>query len=190
MQYHYHKHQYSALLAFIENEVERQAILYSRIELKVLQALSLYQLKRRGEAFTALTEAYRLAEPNKITTVFIQYSKDMRTLTAAVLRDNSSPIPKEWLKNINRKSSAFAKRKSHMILEYMSANDISKEVALTGREKEILKDLSHGLSRTEIAANQNISTNTVKMVINIIYDKLRVTSLPEAIRTAVYQKIV
>ena len=190
VQYHYQKHQYNALLAFIENDIENQAILFSRIELKVLQALSLYHLKRHSEAVTALTDAYKLAAPNRIIMLFVQYSKDMRTLTAAALRDDSCPIPKVWLENINRKASAFAKRQSHMISEYLTENNIDKEITLTGREQEILKDLSHGLSRTEIAANQNISANTVKMVINIIYDKLRVTSLPDAIRTAINRKIV
>ena len=77
-----------------------------------------------------------------------------------------------------------------MISQYMITNNIGKEVPLTKREIEILKDLSHGLSRTEIAANQNISVNTVKMMINIIYDKLRVTNLPNAICVAVERKIV
>ena len=189
-QYHYQKRHYSELLAFIGNQMEKQTVLFGRIDLKVLQALSLYQLKRHNEAVSALTEAYELAEPNGITVLFIQYSKDMRTLTAAALKDENCRIPKDWLENINRKASAFAKRQSHMISEYMAAHHIDDEIALTKRETNILRDLSQGLSRTEIAASQNISANTVKMVTNIIYDKLCVNSLPDAIRVAVSRKIV
>ena len=188
--YHYHTRQYSSLLAYIDSVRERRIILFGNIELKVLQALSLYQLKRRVEAIAALTEAYHLAKSNNIIVPFTQHMKDMRTLTAAALRDDCCQIPREWIENINRKASAFAKRRSYMISKYVTANQLETEISLTEREIEILRDLSHGLSRTEIAASQNISVNTVKMVINIIYDKLRVTSLPEAIRVALNKKLV
>ena len=189
-QSHYQTGQYSVLLAFIENEMARQTILFGRIELKILAALSLYQLKRRAEAIAALTEAYDLAEPNNIIAPFTQYAKDMRTLTAAALKEHACPIPREWLANVNRKSSANAKRRAKMIAEYRAVNHIETGVNLTGREIEILKDLSQGLSRTEIAASRNNSVSTVKMAINIIYDKLCVNSLPDAIRVAVDLKII
>jgi len=113
--YHYQTRQYSALLAYIENDMEQQAILFGKIELKVLQALSLYQLQRRAEAIVALTEAYHLAEPIRIIALFVQGAKDMSTLTAAALKDDACPIPREWLEDIKRKSSAYAKRKAKMI---------------------------------------------------------------------------
>ena len=190
VRYHYQTRQYSALLAFIENATQQQTLLFARIELSVLKALCLYQLKQREEAIATLTEAYYLAESNRIIEPFIQYAKDMRTLTAAALRDSGCQIPKAWLENINRKSSAFAKRMTHITSKYMAANHLDNEIALTRRETEILKDLSQGLSRSEIAVSQNISVNTVKMVINVIYEKLRVTSLPDAIRIAVVRNIV
>jgi len=188
--YHYQTRQYSALLAFIENGMEQQTILFGTIELKVLQALSFYQLKRRVDAIAALAEAYHLAEPNKVIALFIQHAKDMRTLTAAALKDATCPIPKRWLEDINRKSSAYAKRKAKMLSEYRLTNNFEEGISLTEREIVILKDLSQGLSRTEIAASRNISVNTVKMVISIIYDKLYVASLPDAIRVAVDRKII
>jgi len=188
--YHYQTHQYSTLLAFIENAMEQQAILFGKIELKVLAAMSLYKLKRRDEAIDTLSEAYNLAEPNGFITLFTRYAKDMRTLTAAALRNSSCQIPKTWLDNINRKASAFEKRQTHMISAYKTANHLEKKTPLTKRETEILKDLSQGLSRTEIAASQNISVNTVKMTINIIYEKLHANNLADAIRIAAEQKII
>jgi len=188
--YHYHTRRYSTLLAFIENAMDQQTILFGKLELKVLAAISLYQLKRRAEAITVLTEAYCLAETNNIVVPFTQYAKDMRTLTAAALRDDSCSIPKAWLENINRKASAFAKRQAHTISEYRTANNLEKKISLTKRETEILKDLSQGLSRTETAANLNISANTVKMAINIIYEKLNANNLANAILIAADQKII
>jgi len=187
--YHYQTRQYSTLLAFIENNMQ-QSILFSKIELKVLEALSLYNLKRRSEAIASLTEAYNLAKPNDIVALFTQYSKAMRTLTAAALRDDACEIPKQWLEVINRKASAFAKRQAHMITEYRAANNLDEEISLSKRETEILKDLSQGLSRTETAVSQNISPNTVKMTINIIYEKLHANNLADAIRIAVDNRII
>ena len=189
-QYHYKTGQHNTLLAFIENDWERQAILFNKIELKILEALSFYQLKRRKEAFDSLTIAYNLAEPNKIVTPFIKHAKDMRTITAAARKSDTCLIPDEWLEDINRKASAFAKKQSKMISEYNVANNLTSKIALTKREMGILKDLSDGLSRSEIAVNQNISINTVKMVVNIIYEKLSANSLAEAIKIASERKII
>jgi len=187
--YHYQTRQYSSLLAFIGNVQEQRMILFGKIELKILAALSLYQLKRRNEAIDALTSAYYFAAPNHIIAPFTQHAKDMRTLSAAALRDNTCVIPQEWLEDINRKSSAFAKRKAQMLANFPAAHDQEIKIALTEREISVLKDLYQGLSRTEIAVSQDISVNTVKTVINIIYDKLSVNTLPDAIRVAVEQGI-
>ena len=189
VRYHCKTGKYSTLLAFIEGEM-KQTILFGKIELKLLEALAYYKLKRRNEAITALTEAYELAKPSDLIVMFTQYSKDMRTLTAAALREEVCAIPKPWLEDINRKSSAYAKRQAHMIAQYNAENNINEKIKLTEREALILRDISHGLSRSEIAVSQNISLSTVKMVINIIYDKLCVTNLPDAIRIAVDRKIV
>ena len=188
--YRYQTQQYSELLAFAENALGRQMVLFGRIGLKVLEALSLYQQKQRAAAVNALTEAYFLAESNQIVVPFIQYVKDMRTLSSAALKESGCPIPKEWLENINRKASALAKRKAHVVSEYRAANRLTTGIDLSKREVKILKDLSHGLSRSEIAVSQNLSVNTVKMVVASIYEKLQVENLPDAIRVAVSSKII
>ena len=188
--YCYQTGQYNKLLAFLENTKEKRILLFGQIVLKVLESLSLYKLKRKEEAIAALTEAYALAEPNKIIVPFIQYSKDMRTLTAAALKDDTCTIPGPWLEDINRKSSAFAKRVAYMISENNASGDDDHKTNLSDREIKVLKDLSQGLSRTEIAASQNISVNTVKMVVNSIYAKLYVTNLHEALRIAITLKLI
>jgi len=178
------------LIAFIDSVKEHQKVLFSKIEQNIVKALSLYQLKRRGEAIDTLAEAYRLAEPNNFTVPFIVYAKDMRTLTAFALKDGGCLIPRPWLEKINRKSSAYMKRRSNMISEYNLTNKIENTVPLSNREIEILKELTQGLSRAEIAVSQNISVNTVKAVIKVIYEKLCVKSLPEAIRAAIENKLI
>jgi LuxR family maltose regulon positive regulatory protein len=189
-QYHYQARKYSALLAYISSERERQTLLFGKIVSGVLEALSHYQLKHRNEAIAALTEVCNLAEPNSIIVPFIQHGNDMRAITAFALKDDSCQIHKPWLEDINRKASAYAKRRAHLISKYMAANSLDKGISLTKREIEVIKDLSQGLSRAEIASSQSISINTVKMVINRIYDKLRVNSIVEVIRIALDNKII
>ena len=46
----------------------------------------------------------------------------------------------------------------------------------------MLRALYKGLSRSEIAANQGLSMNTVRFVVNTIYDKLQARSLADLIR--------
>ncbi|MCL2046007.1 MAG: LuxR C-terminal-related transcriptional regulator [Oscillospiraceae bacterium] len=189
-QYHYMTMRYNEVLAFVENTRGSQTLLLERILFKVLEALSLYQLKRKEEAIAALTEAYHCAAPNNIIVPFTQFAKDMRTLTAAAIKYPNCSIPVEWLENINRKSSAFARRKAHFVSENKANNGNGNNITLTKREAEILKDLAQGLSRTEIAASQNISINTVKMNINIIYEKLHANNLVNAVRIASERKII
>ena len=190
IRYHYQTRKYAVLLAFIENALKHPLILFGQIELRVIQALIFYQLKRRDEAIAALTEAYKFAESNRIVASFTEYGKDMRTLTAAALRDNTCTIPRKWLEDINRISSSYAKRKTKMLSEYRRVNNLEEKINLTDREIDILKALSDGFSRIEIASSRNISVNTVKMAINIIYEKLCVFSLPEAIRIAADHKLI
>jgi len=190
LQYHYQTRQYNALLAYIESTLEKPTVLFGKIELTVLKALSLYQLKQRSQAMEALLQAYTLAESNGIILPFIIYAKDMRTLTATTLRTNKTILPSLWLKNINRKASTLAKRKTHLIAKYREVNNTEGEIKLTKRETEILKDIANGLSRSEIASSRDISVNTVKMVVNSIYDKLFANSMPDAIRIAVGRKII
>ena len=194
--YHYKTNQHSTLLAFIESAMKHPMILFCKIELLTLKALSLYQLKRKSEAITAFVQACSLSESNKIIASFTEHAKDMRTLTLAVNKGSAANgaihggISKKWLEEINRISSTYAKRKAKMISEYKKANNINGAVMLTKREIAILKDMADGLSRSEIASNRNLSVNTIKMVAGIIYSKLGVSSMGEAIRTAVDRKII
>ena len=188
--YCYQTRKYKALLEFIENALKFPSILYDRVEFLVLRALSLFKLKTRGEAIAAFTEAYHLAESNKLTALFVKYEKDMRALSFAAAHHEKCQIPGEWLADIHHKSSVLAKRRAKIISEYRQASNPGSDVRLTDRENAILRDLSGGQSRAEIAAARNIPPEKVKRAVAGIYQKLCVTSLPEAIRAAVDLRII
>ncbi len=56
---------------------------------------------------------------------------------------------------------------------------------LTNREREILALLADGLGNKQIAARLGISTNTVKTHLELLFEKLGVSSRAEAVATGV-----
>ncbi|MDR1136663.1 MAG: LuxR C-terminal-related transcriptional regulator [Clostridiales Family XIII bacterium] len=190
MRLHYTDKQYHELLSFINSVRGRDAILLENLEIKVMEAVCEYHTKDRAAAIYALREAYDMALSNGLVTPFIEFGKDMRTLTAAAMRDVECDIPREWLEMINRKSATYAKRVSYIVSEYNKANNIDNSVRLSPREMEILYDLYHGLTRSEMAAGHDLSVNTVKLVLNTIYAKLGADNVADVIRNALDLKLL
>ena len=67
---------------------------------------------------------------------------------------------------------------------------VAANYELTTREKEILKCLTNGLSYKMVAAECNISFETVRTHIKNIYSKLHVASMTEAVAKAINERIV
>lgn len=63
--------------------------------------------------------------------------------------------------------------------------DIVVESPLTNREREILALLADGLGNKQIAARLGISTNTVKTHLELLFDRLGVSSRAEAVAAGV-----
>lgn len=61
---------------------------------------------------------------------------------------------------------------------------------LSRREQEILALLADGLVNKQIAARLGISTNTVKTHLELLFEKLGVTTRAEAVATAVKQGLL
>jgi LuxR family maltose regulon positive regulatory protein len=191
---YYWDKRYYDVLSFIQNEGRGKglngSVLFGKLELKILEAVCLYRIKDRGKAMTALTEAYELALSNDLITPFVELGKDMRTLTAAAMKDESHAIPRSWLEVINRKSATYAKRLAFVVSESRKTHGLKSDVHLSSREMEVLSDLYHGLSRSEIAASRNLSLNTVKSVLNAIYTKLDADNNIDAIRIALEKQLM
>jgi DNA-binding CsgD family transcriptional regulator len=59
------------------------------------------------------------------------------------------------------------------------------ETVLTAREREVLALLADGLGNKQIAARLGISANTVKTHVELLFEKLDVSSRAEAVATGV-----
>ena len=188
--YYYLMRNYAQLLAYMREQKHREAILYGRVEMLAMEACVHYLSREKHKALEVLKEAYDKAAPNGIIMAFVSRGKDMRTLCSAALKEPGFEVPADWLEQIRSKSSSYAKRQSHIISEYKRANDIAEGVAMTKREIDIITDLSHGLSHTEIAVSRCISVNTVKTVISTIHKKLKTENNSDMIRAAIMQKLI
>ena len=186
----YSSRNYIPLLSYIQEMKQRESFLFQRIEMLAIEACVHYKMKNKDKSFAALLESYKTAAPNNILTPFIELGKDMRTLTAAALKESISGIPAAWLENVNHKASSYAKRQTQIILEYKQAVGFENNYILSPRENEILRDISNGLSRTEIAVSHNLSINTVKTIISMILSKTGAKNLPNLIRIAMERKII
>jgi len=188
--YFYLTKQYDVLLTYMEERKRHETMLFSRVEKLAMEACARYQTKDKDGAIKALKEAYETALPNDIVMPFIEMGKDMRTLTLAALREENCGIPEAWLKGMNQKSSVYAKHQALLVSEYKKANNINMRIGLTHRETEVLRDLYKGMSRSEIASRQELSVNTVRLIINTIYDKLNARNINDLIRIAHEQKLI
>ena len=63
-------------------------------------------------------------------------------------------------------------------------HDAASAPALTRREREILALLADGFGNKQIAARLGISTNTVKTHLELLFDKLDVSTRTEAVTAA------
>jgi LuxR family maltose regulon positive regulatory protein len=178
---------YRDILSYIEADNSLHEYLIGRLTLKSIEAVCLYNVKRKKESYEALREAYKMAQPNHFDMVFIRLGAEMRTLIAAAMKEPGGGvkgIPKSWLQTIHRRSSVYAKRKKFLCAAHRQEEDAVEAMEITKREKMILTDLSRGLSRAEIAEEQGISVNTVKTVLNTIYAKFGAQNNVDAIRIA------
>jgi len=192
--YCYTTKDFPSLLSYIEEMKQRESYLFGRIEMLVIEACVHYKMKNRKKALDVFKQAYMEAQPNNIIMPFIELGKDMRTLTSFALKNqgknDKERIPDLWLETVNRKASSYAKRLSRVITEFKQTNGMTNKIVISSRERDVLLDLSYGLSRAEIATEQNLSINAVKAIINSIYMKFGAENLADAIRIATEQKMI
>lgn len=151
---------------------------------KIYKAIAYFQMKDTKKAIMVLQEAYEISKDNKIIMPFIELGNDMRNLINLTRKDKSHCIPDEWLKNIYSKATTYAKRQLFSAAQMSNYNHTESRITLSDREKGILSDLCQGLTREEIAQNDNISINTVKSFLKNIYSKLGAVNGMDAVRIA------
>ena len=86
-------------------------------------------------------------------------------------------------------TSTTARRVSEFI-PAMAQETKSGVVALTERERKILRLMTDGLTKKEIGAQLEISTNTVSTHVRSIYEKLQITTNTGAVAKALRERLI
>jgi LuxR family maltose regulon positive regulatory protein len=182
---------YHTALALLKNSQEKYSAgdsILGKLEKKTIEAVSRYRVHDNAGAFHALEEAWKYAEPESLVMPFIELGKDMRTLIEAARKENFSGIPAAVLNDLHIKASLYAKKifsvSEKNLTKSSEASHSLPGYGLSHREMNVLKNLSEGLTREEIAKSSSISVNTVKSVLRSVYTKLGALNRADAIRIA------
>ncbi|MCL2663146.1 MAG: LuxR C-terminal-related transcriptional regulator [Oscillospiraceae bacterium] len=161
-------------------------------ELILTLLLSVVRLKLDDteSAIRDFEKAYTLSYDGVLVMPFIELGKDFRLLAAAASKQDGCTIPGDWLKTVERKASAYAKKAAVIAVSIKKEKNIKDDIRLSAREREILSDLYHGLSRDEMAATHYLSINTINKILQSIFIKLNATNSADAIRIAVERGMI
>lgn len=169
----------------LQGILEKRNLLISLSYVFVLKAVILYNLYELDACAEALKKSYDITFENNITMPFVEFGHKTRSMLGFYKEQGIEGIPGEWFSEIHTKASTYAKRRAYLVSKY---NEKTKEIkidfGLTQREIELLKNMSQGLTRDEIASSMFISPNTVKSMLKTVYNKMGAVNGSDAVRIA------
>jgi len=191
--YYLSAHKYQQALTILCNSYPREPyerFLFGELKLLILMAVARIKTGDTQGAIANFGKAYKMSFDGIFEMFFIERGKELHPLVAAALDQTGHGIPEKWLKTIDRKASIYAKKLAIITSALKKDHNIIETASLSNREIAVLKDMYHGLSREEIAANQYLSINTVKKTLQSIYVKLDASNNVDAVRIALEKKLI
>ena len=167
-----------------------ERFLFGELRFSLLTAVARMHTGDTPGAIAEVEKAYELSFHGVFEMFFIELGKDLHSLIVAVREQSSSIIPEEWLEKVDRKASIYAKKTAVVSSVFKDENNVDDSASLSEREREVLLDLYHGLSREEIATNRYLSINTVKTILRSIFIKLDAYNSVDAIRIGLGKKLI
>jgi DNA-binding NarL/FixJ family response regulator len=112
-----------------------------------------------------------------------------------ILKNQLNSMLNEAIKGLQSGGSPMSPSIARRVLNMLQSGhhtpkNVSEEYNLSSREKEVLNAIVNGLSHKMIAAELNISYETVRSHVKKIYEKLHVASLTEVVSKAIKQNII
>ncbi|WP_337099388.1 LuxR C-terminal-related transcriptional regulator [Paenibacillus sp. YIM B09110] len=164
------------LLEKLERLAEKEDRLRERIKLKIVQSMVLRQSEFPQAAFDSLRIALKLSEPAGYIRSFLDEGPLMIEMLAELLNEQQEAamqlVPLNYIRLLLEAAGSGSGR-SHKSLA---------EEALTEKEEKVLLLLTEGFIYKEIAAQLNITMDTVKFHLKNIYRKLEVHNRDQAVQ--------
>jgi LuxR family maltose regulon positive regulatory protein len=158
------------------------------IEICLLQALALQAQRHTSAALSQLGRSLELAEPEKITRVYLDEGAPLAALLEALCQ---SPLVPANLRDFAQGLLATLDSSSGAVIEPEVPGPTPGLVeTLTRRERQVLRLMAAGLSGPEIAEELVVAYSTVRSHVKSIYGKLNVHSRHEAMERAKALKLV
>ena len=174
-----------ALTERLESILRKRNGLISVLFTLVYRAVILYNLNDPDNCARTLTEAYSLSRDNELILPFIEFGHKTRAMLNFFQKQEAPGLPADWLAAVHAKASTYAKRRAYIASQFSRlTDDTSTDHGLTGREIELLQNMSQGLTRDEIAESMHVSPHTVKSMTKIVYNKMGAVNAADAIRIA------
>jgi len=193
VRYHFARGRYKQALAVLCNSTPREPLERFHFGELIISLLFAIARLKTGDAAGAVADfdkAYELSLGGALEMPFIELGNMFKPLAAAASARENSGIPPEWLKSVGRKASVYAKKTAVIMNTIKDEHKITDSIRLSQREKEVLKDLYHGLTRDEIATNQYLSINTVDKVLQSVFIKLDAHNSSDALRIVMDKKLI
>ena len=184
---------YGQALTLLSNSCPRkprERFLFGELALTLMTAAARIRTGDAAGAVRDFEKAYALSFDGVFEMPFVELGKDLHPLVAAAGKHGGCRIPEQWMKTMDRKASAYAKKLAAILYAFKKEKKIEDIPQLSEREREVLNDLYHGLSREEIAASRFLSINTVNKIIPSIFIKLDANNSADAIRIAIEKKLI
>jgi len=173
-------------LLSLEDFLEKQQALAEKtgwterlVEILILKSLALQTMDNSRQALAALEHALALAEPEGYLRIFLDEGRPMAWLLYKALEGKIHP---EYVGKI---LAAFPENAQTLPMPVHNEKRVFLVVEpLSGREIEVLRLISEGLTNQEIAVKLVLSPGTVKAHTNSIFGKLNVHSRTQAVSAA------
>ena len=193
VKYHIAMKKYNRALTILSNSYPRdpqERFMLGELTLSLLTAVCRLRTGDMDGALLEFDNSYDLSFDGEFEMPFVELGKELRPLAAAALKSPDCRAPKAWLRTVALKASVYAKKTAVLTSSLKENKKAAEVIPLSEREREVLNDLYHGLSREEIAVNRYLSINTVKKILQSIYIKLDANNNVDAVRIAIDKKLV
>ena len=175
--------QLSQLITQYPNGISSEPLMRARL----LLARALLEQHKTHQALQVITEAVRLAAPERFLRPFLESgARCMPLLLLALKSEKLSAEAQNFIQKLLRSVPA----QDYAQVSPPEIEALSASASISQREREVLDLLSYGCTNGEIAEKLCISASTVKTHLGHIYEKLGVNSRGQAMKRARELKLI